>query len=359
MGRKLSHLLSVSNRTYPADLVVAVGLTLFTVSFVVLPFLRDTPFRVIFGLFFVLFLPGYTLIAVLFPEARESSIYDEKYDDKNSVDTSSAKTIANNDTDPYFKPGRDKGIDGIERIALSFGLSIAIVSLVGLGLNLTQGKIQLGPLLMSLSLFTIGCAIGATIRRWKLPPDERFSVPYNVWYNAIQEKLTKPETRIDAALSVLLVVSILLAVGSVGYAVVIPHQGEQFTEFYLLAEDEGELVADNYPTEMKIGESAELILGISNQEQKLVEYTVVVQVQQVEFSNNETEILHQRELDRFQTTLTHNETWHREHEITPTMGERNIRVQYLLFRGETPDEESKETSYRDLHLWINVTDNNP
>ena len=63
-----------------------------------LALLTSGALRIVLGLAFVLFFPGYTLIAALFP-------------------------------------GKD-ALDSIERLALSFGLSIAVVPLIGLILNL-------------------------------------------------------------------------------------------------------------------------------------------------------------------------------------------------------------------------------
>ncbi|RLF96161.1 hypothetical protein DRN58_09965, partial [Thermococci archaeon] len=94
--------------------------------------------RTVLGLLFILFFPGYSLIAVLFP--------------------------------------RKEDIDGIERLALSFGLSIAVVPLIGLGLNYTPWGIRLNPILISISLFTILCLVAAFLRRVRLPEDERFFV---------------------------------------------------------------------------------------------------------------------------------------------------------------------------------------
>jgi len=71
----------------------------------------------------VLFLPGYALIATLYP--------------------------------------RKDDLDAIERVALSFGLSIAISPLLGLALNYTPFGIRLTPILIVLSVFTIALAIGA------------------------------------------------------------------------------------------------------------------------------------------------------------------------------------------------------
>ncbi|MEA1997888.1 MAG: DUF1616 domain-containing protein [Euryarchaeota archaeon] len=65
-------------------------------------------------------------------------------------------------------------LDGIERIALSFGLSIAVVPLLGLGLNYTQYGIRLVPVLLGLSLFTILLALVAYMRRARISEAERF-----------------------------------------------------------------------------------------------------------------------------------------------------------------------------------------
>ena len=147
----------------------------------------------------------------------------------------------------------------------------------------------------------------------------------------------------------------MLAVGSVGYAVAVPPQGEQFSEFYLLTENEdGELVADGYPTEMQSGEAADLIVGIENNEHTTTEYGVVVQLQTVETEGNETVVLDRDEIDRFETTLEHNETHHERHTLRPTRTGEDLRVQYLLYVDGIPESPTRENSYRDLHLWIDV-----
>ena len=100
------------------DLALVIILVLLTIPFVLIPPLNEiSPVRIILGLPLVLFLPGYSLIATLFP--------------------------------------RKADLDGIERIALSFGLSIAITPLLGLALNYTPFGIRLSPVLIVLSVFTI------------------------------------------------------------------------------------------------------------------------------------------------------------------------------------------------------------
>ena len=94
----------------PSDLLAAIILALATLVFTLTP-LSDLPVRVPLGLLMVLFVPGYTLIAALFPKIGD--------------------------------------LDGIERTALSFGLSIAVVPLIGLGLNYTPWGIRLIPVVVS------------------------------------------------------------------------------------------------------------------------------------------------------------------------------------------------------------------
>ena len=123
---------------FPKDLALVILFTLLCIPFVLIPPLNDTPIRIILGLPLVLFLPGYSLIATLFP--------------------------------------RKDDLDAIERIALSFGLSIAITPLLGLALNYTPFGIRLSPVLIVLSVFTVSFAIGAYVRRSRIPEEDRFVV---------------------------------------------------------------------------------------------------------------------------------------------------------------------------------------
>lgn len=317
-------------RRLPADLATVIGLVIITLAVVLLPGIRDTPLRVVFGLPFVLILPGYALVAALFPEAGGT------------------------DGD-----GEREGIDGIERVALSFGLSIAVVPLVGLVLNFTPFGIRLLPILVSVSGLTVTLSVVGAVRRWQLPEPEQFHVPYREWLADGREELFEPETRTDGALNVLLAVSVVLAVGSVGYAVAVPQPGEAFTEFYLLTEQEnGELVADDYPTEFVQGETQSLVVGIGNHEHEAISYSVVVELQRVEVVNNSTRVLATESLDRYIVDVGANETVHRTQNITPSMTGERLRLAFLLYKDDVAAEPTVENAYREGHLWVNVTASN-
>lgn len=317
-------------RETPRDLVLVALLTIITDLSVFLPFVSDTALRIVFGLPFVLFAPGYVLIAALFPE----------------------------------EPRDGEGIDGLERVALSFGLSIAVVPLIGLLLNFTPWGIRLAPIMASLNAFIAAAIAAATYRRLELPVEQRFEVPLDDWFESLRLELLEPGSRGDKALNLLLAISIVLAIGSVVYAVAVPKQGEQFTEFYLLTENDGELVAANYPAELGADSAFSIYVGIGNQEHEQVDYAGLVRLQRVEFikdgtgknaSINDTRVLAQQELKRFTASLKHNETRVQNVSLRPSLTGQRLRLQFLLYKDEIPINASEENAYRELHLWLNVT----
>ncbi|MCU4743604.1 DUF1616 domain-containing protein [Halobacteria archaeon AArc-m2/3/4] len=349
-------------RDFPADLTATVFVTLLVNIVVFAPVIRDTPLRVPLGLVFVLFIPGYVFIAALFPEEGASPVDAESEGPEAEVeatDEDESQTLEEEATaDGGIWDGQLRsGIDGIERVALSFGLSIAIVPLLGLVLNFTPWGIRLVPIMLTVTAFTLVATGLAAIRRWQLPPEERFRVPYREWLAAGRAELFEPESNTDRALNVMLVASILLAVGVVGFAITVPPQGEQFSAIYILTEDEegeNEYVAANYPTEFTLGDSAEIAVGVDNNEHRTVDYTVVLLEQEVERVDNETVVLEQTELDRFETQLAHNESWLHPHDLEPTMTGEDIRIVWLLFPDEVPADPSTEETEYYTQLWVDV-----
>jgi uncharacterized membrane protein len=290
----------MTGKKIPSDLLTVTGLVLLTDIFVLMPGLSETVLRNILGLPLVLFLPGYALIAALFPAKSD--------------------------------------LDGIERTALSFGLSIAVVPLIGLGLNYTSWGIRLLPILISLSVFTLLMCGIAYLRREELPEAEAFEVPFREIANGLKaEILEKPEPGLDRVLTIVLVLSILLSVTTLIYVVITPKEGEHFTEFYILGPDG---MADNYPTNYILGQSGQVIVGIVNHEYRSVNYTFDVRLENKSLPLPEN-IQH--------VTLAHNETWEEPLTLTPPVEGKNMKLEFLLF-----NDTDKEIPYRDLHLWINV-----
>src|SRR3989304_1737125 len=88
-------------------------------------------------------------------------------------------------------------------------------------------------------------------RRLQIQENEKFDVHFKKIYDSIKAEIfTKPENRTDRILTIVLLISIILALLMVVYVIVTPKQGEKFTEFYLLGPG-GK--AEGYPTNLTTG----------------------------------------------------------------------------------------------------------
>lgn len=265
--------------------------------------------RIILGLIFILFLPGYSLIAALFPNGKD--------------------------------------IDWIERIALSFGLSIAVTPLIGLLLNYTPWGIRLVPIVTSLFIFIVGMCAIAYWRRMRLPVEKRLSLSVELVPPAWKEY-----SLLDKALTIGLVISIVTAVGILAYALTVPRVGERFTEFYILDLNE---TAEDYPTNLTANQSAGVIIGVVNHEYATVNYSVQKDLVKVEFVYNETSEreepveISRKTIGDENITLKNKDTWEKRFNFTISeVGQ--YKLEFLLFKNEDFSQ-----AYRSLHLWIDVS----
>lgn len=300
-------------RERPYDLVACIVLALLLVALVL--FLPDSLARQVLGLVFVLFLPGYAATAALFPENDQ--------------------------------------IDGIERVALSFGLSIAIVPLIGLALNFTPWGIRLDPILASVSAFIIGVSLVGWYRRMRLPLDERFAIVVD----------TKVDFRgmplIDKLLTIGIAVMLVASVVVLAWAVTAPRVGERFTQLAILGPGG---MATDYPRNMTVGETKTVLLTVKSFEHRPMNYTIVIVLTNVTDYN---------------FTIGENSVdWSQDHALSPYVGiAQNFSIDHLEYYNQTFDFSvtapgewklqfllytegqiiTSQEAYREVHLWLNVT----
>lgn len=113
-------------------IAILTAVIVFTIPENLFPFIY---IRYILGATIVLWLPGYTFIRALFPKQTTAK--------------------------------QEKNLDTIERIALSIGMSLAIVPIIGLLLNYTPWGIRLEPIILSLLATTTIFATAALLREYK------------------------------------------------------------------------------------------------------------------------------------------------------------------------------------------------
>jgi len=122
---------------------------------------------------------------------------------------------------------------------------------------------------------------------------------------------------------------------------------EPSTEFYILGPDG---TAKTYPTNYVLGENGTVIVGIINHEQKPVNYTMEIRLEDTPLPLPD---------DRKNIYIRNNETWKKAVTITPPFEGTNMSLQFLLYNNDKKEMlENISVPYRDLHLWINVTTQN-
>lgn len=142
------------------------------------------------------------------------------------------------------------------------------------------------------------------------------------------------KSNVDRILSIILIFSIIFAIGMLYYVITSPKIGERFTEFYILGSS-GK--ADNYSTQLKVGSSTTLLTGVVNHEYSTVNYTVQIVL------NNDT-------LSSRRLTLSNNEIWEKNITFVPIKAGNDMKLELLLFK-----ENNFTSPYRELYLWVNMT----
>lgn len=249
--------------------------------------------RLLLGLAFVLLAPGYALQAALFPRADE--------------------------------------LDGPERLALSFGLSVAVVPPMALLLDALPWGIRLWPILVVEAAFVALCSAMALYRRGRLAEEERPTFALEVdprgWW-AAQDRTQR------VLFGVLGLALVMFAVGATAI-IVTPKPGERLTEFYILG-PEG--LAESYPREASAGQTVTVTMGIANHEGVPAEY-------RVEVTDATGPIGEAGPID-----LAAEETDERTLRFAPREIGDNVKIEFWLYRDDGAEP------YRSLRLWIQVNE---
>ncbi len=253
-------------------------------------FFPSNVLSIILGVPFVVFFPGYALTAALFPKRG--------------------------------------GMAATERVALSFGASIAVVPLIGLILNWTPWGISLESILSSIASFTFIISVLAWYRWRRLPVSERLSIEFRMriqdWGGSVWSK----------ALSAILKLAILGVFTTVVYVIAVPKTGEPFTEFYVLGLEGS---TRDYPKTVAVHTEGLVIVGIGNNEYGTVSYRVEVTIDN-ELNNEIGPIV-----------VDNEGTWEGEVAFIPqTVGEHQ-RVEFVLYA-----DGQAEPLFEPIRLWIDV-----
>jgi uncharacterized membrane protein len=208
------------------NLIIFSLLSLILIITVLVPPLNKTPAWMLPGSLFVCLIPGYLLLEIMFP--------------------------------------RNDDLELIERLALSFGSSLILTSIIGLIFNYTQWGIRLELILLVIAVFCLFLCFITLARRKKLPLGLRISIP-----------------SMEKMLSIFLIICILMTVGAAAYTLLKPgstpgkDNKTNLTDFYIKKIDSN---ASAYTLNLVSGEETTLNMILVNQEGSAVNYNILVRV---------------------------------------------------------------------------------
>jgi len=302
----------------PKDLKIVLLWTALCILSIFIPFFNQSFLRLILALPVILFIPGYVLIAALFPDTTD--------------------------------------IDTIERFVLSIGASIVVTPLIGLLLNFTSWGIQLEPVLVALTIFIIVMILIAVYRRAAVPTESRYTLPVPELLQHIQKgDAVSRKSAGNRIVFWVCIFAILMVIVSAILVISLPKPGDKFTEFFILGENK---TAEAYPEVISPDTPQLMYTGIGNHEYRTINYTVEVYL----IPENETvpaTSSDSRLLKSYSLTLDHNQT-----SVLPlkfsASAPGNYLAEFLLFNEIVPGQDVSgqdriNVSYRNLHLWINAT----
>jgi len=278
---------------YYIDLIAVAILVGLCILFVLVEPFNETPLRIPFSLIILLFLPGYALIAVMFPKMGE--------------------------------------ISGIERFTLSVGLSVAITVFDGFAISVTSYLFRPTPLILTLSVITVFLLLLTVIIRTLTLEDKRYFVDYRGFIESLRADDEKMSD-IERMLFIALIGSIIIASSMLIYAK-LTFEDEEFSALYILGPD-GK--AGGYQKNFHIGESETITIGVESYEHATTDYTLQVKLG--------TGVLETRKI-----TLAHKEKWIEDITFVPDRTGDRLKLEFVLYK------DGK--SYRSVHLWVNSSIN--
>ncbi|OLE59407.1 MAG: hypothetical protein AUG17_02855 [Crenarchaeota archaeon 13_1_20CM_2_53_14] len=262
----------------------------------------------ILGILLILFVPGYLLVATLFPRAGE--------------------------------------LAWSTRLALSCALSITVVPIIGLVLNYTVFGLSVDSVVGSLAGYSLLVGWGAYFRRVRLPVESRLSAQINLEWPKWSEY-----TFSDRVQTIALTLAVVAAISAVAYLASTPRPGASYTQFFILGPNGN---ASGYPTHLNVSEASTTSIGVTNHEQGATDYGVRVDLVGVVIRyNNSANISEAIEVNRtaliwFNFTLAKDNNWVTRY--TYRINSPGLwKIQFLLFK-----DGDFSSVYRQAYFYVAV-----
>jgi uncharacterized membrane protein len=312
----------LEGRKYPTDILAIILWTTFSL-FGALALPSGNIVRLVLTIPLVIFIPGYALTTILWP--------DQGLENRHQPDTEASDMESSE---------RDHDINDLDRIAVSLGLSIVAVIIIGLLMNFTFG-LSLYPIVISLCFFVYVSSILGLIRRIKIKEEQRYSIDFTLKHiHAHDKKL------VSVSIFIILVIVIT--------SLFIFHYQDtsntaSYTEFYILDQNR---TFDTLPNNLTVNETGTVFINIRNLENRPVRYTIIAGVENHTNPTKFVELEAQIDLNMNCYTAT-----------DLTLVDTQLLEQRYTFHFSIPGRynivwnlltDDQETDYR-IQLWVEVT----
>ncbi|MBX0285455.1 DUF1616 domain-containing protein [Haloarcula salinisoli] len=315
----------------PIDLVLVLAYVTFATAAVETG--EGSTVQFLIGVGLVLFAPGYTVVAALFP----------------------ARARQREERQPTSVLALTRPHDGVlvrERLALAFGVSVLLLPIVAVaygavGISLTTSSI----LAAVWAIVGVGAVVG-TARRLALPEREQFDLLRVAQGVGTGRPLADDST--TTLLTVALCCMVVVSLGAFSAAIAGPSQSMSYTSASLLTTGQnGEPVASGYPANVSQDESVPLVVRVTNHHDTAANYTVVTRLQRVEGGTVQSG----QRVWQGRQRLGVNETWTQNHTVVPPFAGQDLRLTYFVYRGSVPETVSQSTADDVLYLRLDVFPN--
>ena len=322
----------IKKKTYPLDVIISL---IFLTTYLILNTFQVNSILFIFGIIMAFFIPGFLFTLVLFPTIKQN-----------------------------------KQLHFNERFILSVIFSLAIISLVGIGLNYTLPGITSQTIVMTTTILSLVLASIAWFRWYTTEQRYRFSLIQQ--FNTIKKTIHVRST-VDRLTTIIVVCTLVLFFSILLFYLMTPLETEErFTEFYILNHNN---TAYDYPVILKKNHSYPLTIGLSNYEQHPMNYSICLWLvnQTREPSTNEINIHQVWFLDELTVVLQpeivntegfNPSQWEYSYPLKISQIGEQFKLYLLLYHTSPPNPSQVtpetfpstilDTSYRSLHLWVSI-----
>ena len=136
----------------------------------------------------------------------------------------------------------------------------------------------------------------------------------------------------NITLTVVLAIVLVLAICGTILIVVLPQPGEPFTELFLLGPSG---TASGYPTNLTVGQTGNVTVGVINHENADANYTLVVRLDNATVATQAF-------------SLANDERWEHSVSFVPTHSGMGQKLDFNLYKGTDPNV------YRSVYLYLTV-----